>query len=177
VKTCNRCNGGHLSRISRVSIAEFALSTVGYYPYLCRNCKYKTFALRPKQAVLAITFALGVIGVTNLGLFYLNSRYQMRERVAPEAPASGSGDLHPEPVPQGAAAEPVATANPAGPLTNEDIIRLCKSGVGTTSLSSLIRRSEHRFTVDAGSISKLRQSGVPEAVILTMMELSAPVAN
>jgi hypothetical protein len=158
-----------------VSIAEFALSTIGYYPYLCRNCKNKTFRLRPKQAVLAMTFGLAVLGVTSVGLFYLNSRYQMLEHAGTAAPVSGIGD--PEPRPEGIASEPAAPSNSTSPLTNEDIVKMWKSGVGTISLSSLIRRTAHQFKVDAGSIAKLRQSGVPEAVILTMFESTSPDAT
>ena len=124
-------------------------------------------------------FGLAMIGVTSVGLFYLNSRYQMFEHAGPMAPVSGIGDseLRPEGSPESVASEPVAPSHSTGPLTNEDVMKMWKSGVGTISLSSRIRRTEHRFTVDAGSIAKLRQSGVPEAIILTMVESTSPDAT
>jgi hypothetical protein len=58
-------------------------------------------------------------------------------------------------------------------LTNEDVNEISGSGLATATLVRLISRMPHRFTVDPQSISKLKQSGVPEAVILAMLELTA----
>ena len=169
---------GHLARISRATIVEFAISTVGFYPYVCRNCKGKSFVLRPKQTVLAILSGLILFGALLLSFSYFNPGYQIRESGREIAdslpPVVWPGDQIA--LPKNASRLP-ARSNIAESLTNEDVIKVWKSGVGTIRLSSLIRRSEHRFTVDAESINKLRQSGVPEGVILTMIELTSPDAK
>lgn len=56
-------------------------------------------------------------------------------------------------------------------LTNSDVIEMVKSGLGETVVSVKIRKSESNFDVSAAALVELKKAGVPDGVILLMIEI------
>ena len=113
---------------------------------------------------------MAAIALVSLAAIYVSSYWVRTAAQTRRAPLSVPDVSWTEP-PKGNPS-PVASHLPNF-LTNEEVIEISGSGLATATLVGLISRMPHRFTVDPQSISKLKQSGVPEAVILVMLELTA----
>jgi hypothetical protein len=163
VKTCARCQSANLRRVSRNKISEYAASMIGFYPYLCRHCWHVSLHFRKQHAFAPIFISAALVGFC---LFVLYARFGLHVgRVkAKQSPANSAS---------------VLVKLPAI-LTNEDIIKLSKTGMRPEVLSGLIRSTPHHFNLDAESLAKLRQNGVDEYVIRTIVKVtiaSTPVTS
>jgi hypothetical protein len=65
----------------------------------------------------------------------------------------------------------------AKPLTNQDVVDLVKTGLSTEIIAAKIRVSPSQFDTSASALKALKESGVPDAVILAMVDpASKPAA-
>lgn len=66
------------------------------------------------------------------------------------------------------------------PLTNQDVLSLIKSGLGPELVAAKIRQAGGRFDTSPAVLRQLKEAGVPESVLLAMIETetnsSAPPA-
>lgn len=60
-------------------------------------------------------------------------------------------------------------------LTNETVVKMMKDGLSEAIIIAKIRTSESRFDTSAEAMNQLKQAGVPDTVILAMVE--GPVAQ
>lgn len=67
------------------------------------------------------------------------------------------------------------TALAQQPLTNSDVISLFKSGLSAEIVSAKIKQAGGNFDTSPAKLKELKVAGVPENVILAMIETSAPV--
>lgn len=168
VRECDQCKAKALVRISRSTIFQFFASLIGFYPYICRNCKHRTFHLRLKQLVVS-SVALALILVLSAAMTYMVSRSGPslpRVLSIPVTEKKGAEPgTPPSPVPRSLITLPQF-------LTNEDVVDYLKTGMAPASLIWLIRSMPHRFALDSKSLDRLRQVGVPEEVIRAMAEVT-----
>jgi hypothetical protein len=61
-------------------------------------------------------------------------------------------------------------AEPATPMTDEDVVRLYVSGVGPESIIERIRAAEVTFDISEEMLEELRAAGLPEELIQAMVE-------
>ncbi len=72
----------------------------------------------------------------------------------------------------------LAQAQPNGPsLTNKDVIELVKTGLSSEVIVAKIKNSRSNFDTSPAVLGQLKDSGVPEAVILAMVQAPASVMN
>jgi hypothetical protein len=154
-------------------MSQFAVSLTGFYPYLCRKCKHKTFHFRPKQAFVSLG-ALAMMLLFSTCLIYVISPYTFskpaRSRVLSLRVAEGKNSD-----PAKLAASASALISLPNVLTNEDILEYSRLGTAPASLSWLIRSMPNRFKLDSKSLGRLKQAGVAEEVIRTMTEVTPGV--
>ena len=62
-------------------------------------------------------------------------------------------------------------------LTNENVLELVRSGMGKAVLIRIIRRMGHNFRVDSRSLVDLKNAGVPEDLILAIVDLTTGPAG
>lgn len=60
-------------------------------------------------------------------------------------------------------------------LTNDDVVAMVKSGLASEIIVAKIKNTDCKFDTSPGALKDLKESGVPEAVILAMVQ--APSAN
>jgi hypothetical protein len=58
------------------------------------------------------------------------------------------------------------------PLTNASVIKLVRAGFKEKTVIAIIRSRPNRFNLDPDRLIELKRGGVPEKVILTMLELN-----
>jgi len=61
-------------------------------------------------------------------------------------------------------------------LTNEDILGLVKAGLGSTLIATKIASSPCRFDTSPGALQQLKGAGVPDDVLMAMVQAPAPTA-
>lgn len=59
-------------------------------------------------------------------------------------------------------------------LTNKDVVDMLKSGLSTEVVLAKIKASPSRFDTSSATLQELKASGVPDAVILAMVQASSP---
>lgn len=59
------------------------------------------------------------------------------------------------------------------PLTNASVVKLVRAGFKEKTVIAIIRSRPNRFDLEPDRLIELKRSGVPERVILTMLELNA----
>jgi hypothetical protein len=160
VRPCGLCNG-KLVRVSRTTLPQFVVSCFGVYPYVCEHCGVRVFRANYKQLIAAICLAGVALVCFAIGLSYtgLAIRKVASLRKSP-AEVAGVGS-------ESTSARP-ATAPRA--LTNEDILELIRSNMTPSFVMTLIRQEDNRFQVDAKSLTALKRDGVPEDVIIAMVQ-------
>ncbi len=77
-----------------------------------------------------------------------------------------------------ATALPAAAQNPPGaqPLHNQDVLDLFKSGLSPEIVMAKIKSSPVAFDTSAPALKALKDAGVPDTVIVAMLDASAPKA-
>lgn len=164
MRPCPNCPNGRLKRIARTSFGDFLFSIAGFLPYRCNVCKRQ--ALGADWGRVAFLCACAVV-VTGLGA--INVR--LRRRQAVFSRSAGAAML-----PSGRAYGPALTSIPQSAsdnvLTNEDVAAMGQVQMPSTVVNKLIRSQRHRFLIDAKSLVALKKAGVPEEVILTMIEVT-----
>ena len=149
-RSCSWCAGGRLSRVSRVSFTDYLLSSAGFRPFICVNCKRRTLRADVGQLLL-LCLCLPVMLVLGMGLGRLRSGTHHRPRVeAMSPPAEIGGDV----------------------LTNEDLARLVQAQIPSTVMLRLIDGRPHRFRIDPDSLVSLKKDGVSDEVILTVVTVT-----
>jgi len=63
----------------------------------------------------------------------------------------------------------------AAPLGNKDVIELVKAGLSTDIITMKIKTSKTNFDTSVPALQELKAAGVPEAVILAMVQVPAEV--
>lgn len=167
MRVCQKCKSQDVHRTSRRTIVQFTASMTGLYPYVCRHCKSEAYHFRPKQALVSLA-GLAVVLMLSLSFMYVIFRLPTakpaRSRVLSVRVAPKASDL-------ARSSESTALISLPSVLTNEDVSEYAKSGMAPASLSWLIRSMPHRFQLDAKSLGRLKQGGVADEVIRTMMEV------
>ena len=64
----------------------------------------------------------------------------------------------------------------AAPMTNDDVIKMVKSGLGEDIILQSISTSEPKFDTSAGGLVKLKQGGVNDRIIQQIMNRSSGTA-
>lgn len=59
------------------------------------------------------------------------------------------------------------------PLTNQDVLTLIKSGLGAEVVTAKIKQSGGDFDTSPATLKQLKDAGVPESIIVAMIEASA----
>jgi hypothetical protein len=163
VRTCVHCQSVNLRRVSRNKVSEYAASMLGFYPYLCGHCWRVSLYFRKRHAFAPIFMLAALVGFC-LFVLYASFGSNVGRVKAKQSPASSASVL--VKLPQ--------------ILTNEDIIKLWKTGMRPEVLSGLIRSTPHDFNLTAESLAKLRQNGVDEYIIRTIVKVtiaSTPVTS
>jgi hypothetical protein len=62
----------------------------------------------------------------------------------------------------------------ASELTNNDVLNMVKAGLAAEIIISKIKSSPSKFDTSASTLAELKAASVPDAVILAMVEASAP---
>ncbi len=62
------------------------------------------------------------------------------------------------------------TSTTSSVLTNSDVLKLAQAGFSEQFLITKIQRTRSNYQLDAGSMTKLKEAGVSEAVMTAMME-------
>ena len=145
---CSGCGSDRLIRVARVSYTDLLVSQAGLFPYVCRRCKRRT--LRPDMGRV---FLLALIAALILGLGSYAWRLRRESRyIASVAPTPS----------------PVAEKS-AEVLTNQDIARMQRAGLPPSVIVRLIAARPNDFQIDSVSLIRLKQSGVPDELILDMV--------
>lgn len=63
------------------------------------------------------------------------------------------------------------------PLTNKDVVDLVKAGLGPEVVAAKIRTSQTDFDTSPDALKALKREGVPDAVILAMLDPKTPAAR
>jgi hypothetical protein len=152
-------------------VAEFLLSGVGVYPFSCNVCGQRTFGSQTKQ-VLAVLLVIAVISGIGAGGWFITMRGLVRSGARiPRVLAASVGEVA-KPLPQQA-----KRFSNRRILTNKDILELNAANVSSPMLIDLLHKVDHDFQVDTPSLVELKKAGVPENVILAMVELTVKSAD
>jgi len=166
LKVCSLCKSSDLHRLHRSTSLEFAASWVGFYPYLCRGCKQKGFHIRPRRAFSSyVILTIGLI--LSLGWTGVLANNPISKMIGSRRARNAKTGIPNQ--------SSVAMVSLPSVLTNEDVTRLANSGMSPASLSWLIRSMPHRFQLDPESRSALKQHGVTEDVIYTMLDVTVSI--
>ncbi|HEY0077762.1 MAG TPA: hypothetical protein VGB73_03880 [Pyrinomonadaceae bacterium] len=71
---------------------------------------------------------------------------------------------------------PVAQAQPAAPLTNQDVLDMLKAGLSQEVVVAKIKSTSASFDTSPAVLQELKAAGVPEAVILAMVQAPSVTA-
>jgi len=145
---CSGCGSDRLIRVARVSYTDLLASQAGLFPYVCRRCKRRT--LRPDAGRILL---LVLIAGLSLGL----GGYAWRLRREAGYKASVAPVSSP------------AAEKSAEVLTNQDIARMQRAGLPVSVIIRLIAARPNDFQIDSASLIRLKQSGVPDELILDMV--------
>lgn len=80
-------------------------------------------------------------------------------------------DPQPSPPPVTPQSDPSAQNSSA--LTNKDVIEMVKAGLSLEIVIAKIKASPNKFDTSAGALQELKVSGVPDAIVLAMLQPSA----
>jgi len=160
VRPCCNCKG-RLIRISRTSLAQYMVSCFGVYPYVCEHCEVRVFRSNYKQLVAAICLRGLTLGLLVIGLTYADLR--IRKITNPWKSLVEVATFPPEPTRARASTPPRA-------LTNDDIVEFIKSNMTPGFVMRVIQQEGSHFEVDATSLTALKRNGVPEDVIIAMIQ-------
>ena len=94
---------------------------------------------------------------------------RLRAAGVPEAVIAAMSSRHPTPSPT-----PAPTSSKPDDARLEDVVRLVGAGLSAKLVSEQIVRSGQRYAPSANDIVFLKEHGVPEAVISTLIEGGAP---
>jgi hypothetical protein len=172
---CHRCESS-LMRIPRESLTTFLLSIVGFYPYRCRRCATLTHRWQRERGASLAAFAL-LFAASSFSIGVLLWKKSPKPRAATPAPVSAPA-RGAEPRfavgRKGSTADPrVLTIDMERPLRNDEIVRLSRAGVSGNVILKAMSKMPHSFEVDAESLIRLTQAGVPPAIISSMIDSMA----
>ncbi|MCX6596841.1 MAG: hypothetical protein NTV70_10790 [Acidobacteria bacterium] len=163
-------------RIPRESLTTFLLSIVGFYPYRCRRCATLTHRWQRDRGASLAAFVL-LFAASSFSIGVLLWKKGPKSRAAAPAPvAAPAGVAEPRFAVgrKGATADPqTLTVEMERPLRNDDIVRLSRAGVAGNVILKAMAKMPHSFEVDAESLIKLTQSGVPPTIISSMIDSMA----
>lgn len=172
---CHRCESS-LMRIPRESLTTFLLSIVGFYPYRCRRCATLTHRWQRERGASLAAFAL-LFAASSFSIGVLLWKKGPKPRAAVTAPvAAPAGAAQPRFAVgrKGSTSDAhTLTIEMERPLRNEDIVRLSRAGVSGNVILKAMAKMPHSFEVDAESLIKLTQSGVPASIISSMIDSMA----
>jgi hypothetical protein len=162
-----------LSREHRETFFDFMLSCFAFYPFVCTSCHSRTIRTNGRQFLGAICMAAMACSFVIIAGLYLKSAFAVQRYGKQFLAASDGKPASVEPSARAVSRTPaVQVRRMPGILTNQDVMSMAKGGMSSTLVSSLIGRMEHKFTVDTDSLVELKRAGVPEDVILTMVDAS-----
>lgn len=79
----------------------------------------------------------------------------------------------PQPSPVPVTQQTEATAQSPASLTNKDVVDMVKAGLSAEIVIAKIKTSPNKFDTSAGGLQELKASGVPDAIVLAMLQPSA----
>jgi hypothetical protein len=169
---CFYCYQMTMDRQDGEDIGDFLLSLISAYPFRCRRClrtDTKFFlSFRPFLVVIFI-FGISFGGIFGVGWLYQHRPSTTMEgnshQEAADGVRSNMGQLSPF--------EKMMLSKHQQTLDNETILKLSKSNLGTPIIIKMMRSSNHDFDVSANAIIALKEAGVDEAIIFTMLDLSS----
>jgi hypothetical protein len=167
VSDCHRCATGRLARVHRETFADFVVSLFGFYPYACDYCNQRSLRVKYAQFTGAAAICVLVCCLMGAGGFYLHSAYVARAKERAAAAVFTSQQFN---AAESNLFQPVS--NPpaqADILTNQDVIKMVKTGMSSTLINNLIGRMENKFVIDSRALVELKSAHVPENVILNMV--------
>jgi hypothetical protein len=89
----------------------------------------------------------------------------------PKSQATPAVPVEPSrPATEARVAQPPAALPPAPEMTNETILKLTKAGLGDEVILGMLNNQQGRYALDADSIIALKQAGVSEKVIASLIE-------
>lgn len=100
-------------------------------------------------------------------LFFTDPRTQKEEHVT-FAFGSGADKIKEEMANQAAAT--ASQSKTQGPLTNGDVVEMAKAGLGTEIIIAKIKAAPCSFETDPAALKELKNVGVPDSVILAMVQ-------
>src|SRR5271157_4803611 len=79
---------------------------------------------------------------------------------------------------QASAHQPASTLSPnQAVITNQDVIGMLRAGLSPEIVAAKIKNSKCQCDTSPAALVELKAAGVPEIVILTMVQLTAPAAQ
>jgi hypothetical protein len=78
---------------------------------------------------------------------------------------------------QTAPAEPIGQAEASSVLTNVDVVQMLKSGFADSTVIAVIQKAKTRFDLTSAALAELRYAGVPDSVIVAMVESAGAAPN
>jgi hypothetical protein len=169
---CSYCGAFRMDRQHKDGLLDFVLSLFSAYPYRCRKClRMATKFFFTFRLVAVVLFLSGMVAAAVWGFSMLS---QLRLGVNAEAPShveaaegvrSNMGQL--------SSFEKMMLSKHQQTIDNDTVVRLTKSNIGTPIILKMIRNSNHDFDTSANAIIGLKNAGVDEAVIFTMLDLSS----
>jgi hypothetical protein len=151
LRTCKVCRRGQQNRILRRKIADTVLSQIGVYPYHCSSCNTVTYGWEWGRSLFLAALMLAM----------LTAGVALRLKTRPRFPV---------PSRRTAAAAPLPADGSY--LTNDDIGRMGRVSMSAIIMNRLIRSQPHHFRIDPKSLISLKGDGVPDEVLLSMVEVS-----
>jgi len=147
---------------------QYIISCFGVYPHVCEHCETHAFRSNYKQLVAAICLRVAMLGFLLIGLSYADLR--IRKVANPWESMKSIVAFHFEPV-------SARKAMALRALTNDDIVEFIKSNMTTSFVIRVIQQEGSHFQVDAKSLTALKRDGVPEDVIMCMIQAAKALSD
>ena len=173
---CGKCNAKEMRRRSRSILDQLG----SLYPYTCGHCgtqerKFRLTVFATVRMLLICgvlgggiwffrnPFSLPSFGVANLANNAAPAQQDQTEALARARTAAG-GEL--------STFEQMMLRKPRIPMNNATVLKLVKANVGKDVILQMIRTSSADYDLSANAVIELKQEGVEQAIILTMIDVS-----
>ncbi len=178
LRRCEGCNDVRAERQHRKTVMHILASVACFYPYKCRRCM--TVGLVFVSSYRLIFPLLVVAGLSVIPHYYSAYRARVIDRLnQSNALYLAEADSADTVASRGAKAtetspyERMLVNRRKEVLRNEDIVMLAKSGADRALMIRLIMTSTGYYNLSTVGILALKQAGVPDPVIIAMLENSS----
>ncbi len=161
MKRCRSCGSDLMKRCSRHGIDEYLMSLGGLYPFKCRYCRQRSYAIVWMKCIapLVCLLTLGVVGVGSL--------WFVRSKVS--AAGSIAGARRPRPEVRKTGVGRWAMVDSGTVLDNQAIIRLTQTQISPRTLVKMIERTPCHYDMKPAAIIRMKENGVTDDVIYAML--------